>query len=166
MVRFFQCRELKRPPLRRKRWRGVVDWATTYCEVLDEIGMMTKAAKAAGVTLRAVQLRRKTDAAFVEQERDALEVLRDMLESEAIRRAEEGVRHEHYDRNGRLVYVETKYSDTLLLRLLEKCDPTWRRDYHPPEQPASAGLVFHTRAERKAALDAELAWQAAICAPA
>lgn len=137
--------------MRRKRWRGAVDWAETYCTVLGKTGMMTKAAKAAGVTIRAVQLRRKVDAVFSKQEQEALEVLGEILESEAIRRAVEGVRHERYHSNGRLMYVATKYSDMLLLRLLEKVDPTWRRDYRPPAVSTEGG--FATRAERLAALE-------------
>ena len=141
------------PPVRRRRRRGGIDWANTYCEVLGQIGQMTKAAHAAGVTLRAVQLRRKADPAFAEREQEAIAVLCDILESEAIRRAVEGVRHERYHRNGQLMCVETRYSDTLLLRLLERFDPTWRRDYRPPIQPETGNFVFATRAERLAALE-------------
>lgn len=131
---------------------GPPDWAPAYLSALEvSLGQKIKAAKAASVTPRTVQRRRKVDAAFAADEQDRMEVVKDAVESEITRRAIEGVTRKRYDRNGKLVSEEIDYSDALLLRLAERTETgSWRQK----QQVESAQTVtFATRAERKAALE-------------
>jgi hypothetical protein len=128
------------------------DWAPAYLAALEEsLGQKIKAAKAAGITPRTVQRRRGTDEAFAREERERMEVVKDLVESEITRRAIEGVSRKRYDRNGRLISEEIEYSDLLLLRLAERTETGSWRQKHQIEH--SEGLVFKTRAERKRALE-------------
>jgi hypothetical protein len=130
----------------------VADWVPAYLAALEEsLGQKIKAAKAAGVTPRTVQRRRATDEAFAREERDRMEVVKDLVESEITRRAIEGVTRKRYDRNGKLISEEIDYSDALLLRLAERTETgSWRQKQQIEH---SEGLVFKTRAERKRALE-------------
>lgn len=131
---------------------GPPDWAPAYLSALEvSLGQKIKAAKAASVTPRTVQRRRKVDVAFAAEEQDRMEVVKDAVESEITRRAIEGVTRKRYDRNGKLISEEIDYSDALLLRLAERTETgSWRQK----QQVESAQTAtFATRAERKAALE-------------
>lgn len=143
---------------------GPPDWARAYLSALEvSLGQKIKAAKAANVTPRTVQRRRKVDAAFAAEEQDRMEVVKDAVESEITRRAIEGVTRKRYDRNGKLISEEIEYSDALLLRLAERTETgSWRQKQQIEH---GSSMVFATRAERKAALEkarSEIAQQASL----
>lgn len=79
-------------------------------ERMPEFGVMVKAAKKASLAV---------------------------LELEARRRAVEGVEQENYDRDGNLVSVTTKFSDTLLIFLMKAGDPKKYRDNFSIEHKGS-----------------------------
>jgi hypothetical protein len=116
---------------------------------------MTAAAKLAGVTLRTVQRYRFRNFEFEKAEVDALQMAIESAESEAFRRAIDGVEriHFHTDKDGAVhEHKERKYSDTMLLRLLERLETgSWRQKQQP--EARSGRAIFATRIERKAALE-------------
>lgn len=130
-------------------------WRKIYLEALsNNCGQKTAAAKSAGVALRTVQRLRASDPQFEEREVEALLMARDVAEDEARRRAVDGVERirRHTAKNGTVYeHIERKYSDTILLRLLERLETgSWRQK----QQIQRAGCTtFKTRAERKAALE-------------
>ena len=90
------------------------DWAATYFKALAEHSEKALAAQKAGQPLPVIVRRRHADPAFAQREAEVLEVLGDLLESEAIRRVthrDPGQKH--------------PCSNTLLLRLLEMFHPKW-----------------------------------------
>jgi hypothetical protein len=112
------------------------------------------AAKLAGVTLRTVQRHRLRNPKFEKAELDALQMAIESVESEARRRAIDGVERIHFrtDKDGTVhEHIERKYSDTILLRLLERLETGSWRQRQPLENRSSA--TFATRGERKAALE-------------
>lgn len=127
------------------------DWAPAYLAALEtSLGQKVKAARAASVTPRTVQRRRKNDAVFAAEECERMEIVKDAVESEITRRAIEGIRRRRYDRNGKLLSEEIEYSDVLLLRLAERTETgSWRQK---SQLEHYVGTAFKTRAERKEAL--------------
>jgi len=85
-------------------------------------GRVTKAAKAAGMSLAAIYLLKKTHPTLVEDMEMALEKYRDTLENEARRRGVEGTVKEIYYQ-GEVVGEERVYSDRMLELLLKKERP-------------------------------------------
>lgn len=102
-----------------------------FLEHFAEYGNVTAAAKAAGIERNTVYVWQERDDAFVAAFREAEIKATDVLESEARRRAVEGVVTETpiYIK-GELVntIVETKYSDTLLIFLLKARAPEKYRE--------------------------------------
>lgn len=88
-----------------------------YYASLRETGLEAASAKAAGVSLRAVQKEYEADQAFHEDCLDALEQVYDRYEQEAIRRAVDGVPKGVYYQGDR-VDEELVFSDTLLAKIL------------------------------------------------
>ncbi len=111
--------------------------------------MQVASAEAAGVDARTVCRRRKADPVFAAEEQDTLQVAKLAAEDELRRRAVEGVSQKFFDRNGNVTSEKVEYSDTLLLRLLEKLDPTWRQKH---QMDVTGGLQFDTRETRAKAL--------------
>lgn len=109
------------------------------------------------MTLRCVQKRRRNDVTFEEQEREIMAVVADVLESEILRRAVDGVQRTIFGKGGVVLGVETTYSDTLLLAAAKRVDPSWR-DKQTIEVKDGA---HPTRAERLAALEKARAEEAA-----
>lgn len=93
------------------------DQIATYITHLQTCGLEAKSARAAGVSLRKVKRQYDTDPGFHELAMDALEEFADEIEQEAHRRAIEGVEEPVYHQ-GSVVGFVTKYSDTLLAKLL------------------------------------------------
>lgn len=91
---------------------------------------------------------------FHEAEKAAMKMADDVCEAEARRRAIHGVKSTVTTtlKDGSVrTYEETKYSDTILLRLLEKNETgSWRQKQQIEH---SGGVVFKTAAERKKALE-------------
>ena len=89
-----------------------------FLAVLEKTGIVSDAAKAAGVSSATVYLTRKTDADFEAAWDVALEVAVDAMELEARRRAVDGVTR-HIYHQGNVVGEEQVYSDGLLQFLLK-----------------------------------------------
>ena len=111
------------------RTRGVVNWRPAFLAALSEIGVVTRACKAAKISVTSVWTERKHNAEFRAQYEDALQIGALQLEDEAVRRARDGVRRikfnaktgEPYrDPSTGEPYVEHEFSDTLLLALLKR----------------------------------------------
>lgn len=91
--------------------------------VIAETANLKLACAAAGYkNTGAINKLRKTDAAFEEAFQEACEAAGDMLESEAVRRAVEGVRKPVWFK-GEIVGHEVVYSDSLLTTLLKASKP-------------------------------------------
>lgn len=135
--------------------RAVVDWAQAYCEAIKiTFGRIHASAKAAGISPCRVRARRATDEAFARMEAEALAVAQEGADDEARRRACEGVVTETVTttKGGETVTrTKIEYSDTILLRLLERLETgSWRQKQQIEH---SAPDAFQTRAERIAALE-------------
>jgi hypothetical protein len=102
------------------RAQGWPRWARPYLAALATHGQKTKAAADSMVARIQVLRLRRTDPAFVMAEQAAMNAAMAFFESEAIRRATEGVVEERFDRNGRVVARRVVYSDAIMLRLLER----------------------------------------------
>lgn len=99
-----------------------------FLQILSETGQITRAAHAAGYA-DSSYLRKlyKNDEAFAEAWEEAITAASDVLESEAVRRAVDGINEPVYYQ-GELVDVNTKYSDGLLQFLLKGAKPEVYRD--------------------------------------
>lgn len=93
-----------------------------YLDDLRTHGIRSKAARAAGMTLRTVMQYAEADQEFAEEERLAQVEASDYLEEEARRRAVDGV-PVYKMFMGEQVEVERKYSDSLLSKLLDGALP-------------------------------------------
>jgi hypothetical protein len=135
--------------------RDVVDWAPAYFAALEASARKAASAKIAGITLRSVQRRRETDAAFAAEELSAMTVAGDMIEDEITRRAIEGIEEPVFGSGGKgvgTIQVGTirRFSDTLLLRIAERTETgSWRQKQ---QMEHSTPGMYATRAERKADL--------------
>lgn len=136
-------------------------WIETYLGELEQHGQKCKAAKAAGVTIRAVQKRRNSDPAFTREETDAMAVAKDLVESEIFRRAIDGVQTVVIYKDGKIITTKTEYSDQLLLRAAERLETGSWRQKQQIEHSAATALQFPTRAARKEALERARAEMAA-----
>lgn len=88
-------------------------------------GNATRASKAIGLSRVAVYIHRRADATFAEAWDNArAEYAEEVLEVEADRRAIEGVHHRTYfDKDGKPIGEERRYSDTLLIFRLKALKP-------------------------------------------
>lgn len=144
-----------KPPTRarRKRHPGpkIKDWRPAYLGALIlRCGHRTKAAADAQIAYVTVWEERQKNPAFAAEESKLVRVQTEQLEDEAFRRAYEGCAQVQYDKDGNVRSERTEFSDTLLLRILERRDPTWRQkstvDVHSTQ-------TFATKKERDAALE-------------
>ena len=94
------------------------------------LGIVSTAARAAGADRRAIYRWLEHDEAFTLEYRQAELDACDVLVHAAVKRAVQGVPHEtrQYDRQGKLIdtNLETRYSDSLLMFLIKKRDPSYR----------------------------------------
>ena len=92
-----------------------------YLDALAECGVRSTACKQAGVSTTSVSKWLRNDPEFALAYDEAIEESLDLLESEARRRAFEGVDRTRYVGTGENAreYIETTYSDTLLIFLLK-----------------------------------------------
>lgn len=100
-----------------------------FLEYYDEFCIIGKAAEAAGVCRRTVELWRKKDKAFREAFDDTKTMVIDRLTDEATRRAVIGVDEPVFYKGEICGYI-TKYSDSLLMLLLKAAAPEKYRDSH------------------------------------
>ena len=126
------------------------DWTAAYLESLSRNGKRVDAATAAGIIYSTAFRRRKSDPLFAQAEDEALNMALATWEQEAIRRAVDGCAHEKFDSEGRLLSKRVEYSDVLLLRLLERLDPTWRQKQQVEH---SGGVAFESREDRQKTLE-------------
>jgi hypothetical protein len=94
----------------------------TFLDALAKSGVIADACAAASVSRRQVYEWRK-DEQFEHAYKEACEEAADGLESEARRRAVEGVTRKRYNKDGDIISEEMVYSDTLLLALLKARKP-------------------------------------------
>jgi len=101
-----------------------------FLDAFASLGIVSTAAKAAGCDRWAVYRWLEQDEKFSLEYRKAELDACDVLVHAAVNRAVKGVPHEtrQFDRNGKLIdtSVETKYSDSLLMFLIKKRDPSYR----------------------------------------
>lgn len=94
-----------------------------FLRVMAETANLKVAAAAAGFkNTAAINRIRKTDAAFEAAFQEAAEAAADMIESEAVRRAVNGVRKNVWYK-GEIVGEEIQYSDSLLAMLVKAAKP-------------------------------------------
>ncbi|MBN2326733.1 MAG: hypothetical protein JXR73_06230 [Candidatus Omnitrophica bacterium] len=99
----------------------------TFIKVMQDCGIVSIAAKAAGISRQTAYNHRHTDSDFATQWDDAIRQASEVLEFEARRRAFEGVLEPVYYR-GEVVGQVRKYSDTLIIFLLKGLKPNMYRD--------------------------------------
>lgn len=97
--------------------------AKKFLEHLILSGNVSASCQAAGCSRRTMYELRRDYQMFADLWQEALEVACDMLELEVRRRAKDGVKEEHYDKEGNLNYTIMRYSDRLAERLLEAHRP-------------------------------------------
>jgi hypothetical protein len=119
---------------RRHKFRITGQRSRRFLETLAETGNVTAAAAAAGISRGGAYDHRQIDDAFAAAWREAEEIAADRLESEAWRRAVDGVSEPVIsmgklvrDDNGEPVTIQ-RYSDNLLLSLLRAHRPEKFRD--------------------------------------
>lgn len=98
----------------------------TFLEILSTTGRVTEAALAVGYTsTNHLHKMRREDEEFAEQWDLAVSAAKDVLHDEALRRGFDGVAEPDYYK-GEVVGYTLKYSDTLLMFVLKKLDPSYR----------------------------------------
>lgn len=96
----------------------------TFLDALARTGIVADALREAGIkSLANIKRWRETDEQFAAGYEEAEATAADALESEARRRAIEGVQRKRYDKDGNLISEEIVYSDTLMLALLKANKP-------------------------------------------
>lgn len=97
-----------------------------FLSILAKTGQVAVAARACGHTdTSTFQHFRRHDEDFAEDWNHALEAAANILEEEAVRRAIEGVLEPVYYK-GEIAGYKTNYSDTLMMFILRKLDPSYR----------------------------------------
>ncbi len=98
-----------------------------FLKTLAEVGMVTEAAKIAGISRAQLYRWKKADLTFAAAWEEALEISADVLEAEVQRRAIDGVKTPVFFK-GKVAGTVQKYSDTLLIFLLKARRPERFRD--------------------------------------
>lgn len=122
--------------------------------------IITRAAVAAGIERRCVPRWRKESPAFAAAFEEADELATQMLEAEAVRRAQAGVKRFKFDKGRPIMHPETgepyyelDYSDTLLIFMLKSKRPEVYKDRSQHEHTGKEGGPIQTeeKADRLAA---------------
>lgn len=131
-------------PKKRARATEQRDWAPDFLAAFDELGLVTEAARRANVGRSTVYRRREDDEAFAAAWEELEAIVVERMEEEAHRRAVEGVESHKYDKDGNLLWTETKYSDTLLIFLLKARRPgVYRENVKVEHSGPDGGPVQH-----------------------
>lgn len=93
-----------------------------YLDDLRERGLLTKSARALSISMATIARWRKDDEQFEEGVQLALLEHAEKLEEEAVRRAHDGVEEPVFHK-GEVVGYVTKYSDSLMSKLLDGAMP-------------------------------------------
>jgi hypothetical protein len=104
-----------------------VDWRPAFLKSMAKLGNVTKACQAAKIGRAAAYAMRDKQVSFASAWDAALEEATDLLEHEARRRAETGVRQPIYQ-GGLLVGYKQVYSDGLMQMLLKANRPEKYKD--------------------------------------
>lgn len=113
----------KKPAAKKeRRATKTVDWRPAFLNSMKKLGNVTKACTAAKIGRSTAYDMYESDAAFAKDWDEALEEATDLLELEARRRAEKGVRTPVYQ-GGVLVGYKQMYSDGLMQVLLKANRP-------------------------------------------
>lgn len=128
-----------RTPKTRAKATAERDWKPDFLAALEQEGLVNVACKAAGIARSTAYLHREQDEAFAAAWQEVEDAVTDELELEARRRAKEGVESHKYDKDGNLLWTETKYSDTLLIFLLKARRPHVYRDNVKVEHTGAGG---------------------------
>lgn len=137
-------------------------WYKAFIACMRDTGNVRESCEAAGITRTSAYNQRKADEEFAAQWDEAMEEAADALETEARRRAHEGLRRYKFLRDGtpiehpvtREPYYEHEYSDRLLEFLLKGARPDKFRDAKATAPDPDAG-------GKKSMTDAELAVETA-----
>lgn len=106
----------------RKKWSP--EKRTKFLDALRKTGNMSQAAQSVGMGSRHMYNLREKDKEFAADWEAVMEEYADTLESEADRRAVEGVHVKTYfDKDGKVIGEERRYSDTLLIFRLKGLRP-------------------------------------------
>ena len=136
------------------------DWQPVFIELLRETGNVTLAAQHVEQSRNQVHDVRQRSKRFAAQWDNALEEATDLLEAEALRRTVTGIDKPRFFK-GEVVGSTKKYSDPLLMFLLEAYNPQMFRDGGKVEQPGATDVDVDRdiqkriveRLDRMAALD-------------
>jgi hypothetical protein len=105
-------------------------WEALFLEAVGQTCNVTTACKLAGIGRRTAYNHREADQAFASKWHEAIEEGCDDLESEARRRAMDGVEKPIFWRGQRVATVR-EYSDTLLIFMLKAYRPEKFREVKP-----------------------------------
>jgi hypothetical protein len=120
-----------------------VDWRPAFLKSIAKLGNVTRACKAAKIGRSTAYDMYESDPVFAKGWEEALEEAVDLLELEARRRAEKGVRTPIYQ-GGLLVGYKQVYSDTLLLTLLKANRPEKFKDFSAVDHTTNGKEMYHT----------------------
>ena len=118
------------------------DWKPAFIEVLRATGNVTLAVQHVGQSRNQVHDVRQRSKRFAAQWDDALEEATDLLEAEAHRRAVIGIDKPRFFK-GEVVGSTKKYSDPLLMFLLEAYDPQMFGDGVKVKNPGATDAGFY-----------------------
>ncbi len=124
------------------------DWRPAFIELLRATGNVTLAAQHAGQSRNQVHDVRQRSKRFAAQWDDALEEATDLLEAEARRRAFTGIDKPMFFK-GEVVGSTKKYSDRLLMFLLEAYNPQEFRDGVKVEHPGATDVGVDRDREKR-----------------
>lgn len=108
-------------------------------------GIVSKSAKAVGITPKTHWKWRKEDPEYAADIREANFIYKERLEAEADRRAVDGVIEEIFDKEGNVIGQRTKYSDSLLMFRLKALD---RKKYGDRTEVSLKDKVLNERIEK------------------
>jgi len=110
-------------------------WEKAFLSALEKTGIVTWAAKAAGVGRRTVYDHLNADPDFAEKWEEALDSAEARLEEEVMRRALEGEQIPVYYK-GKVVGHKTRKSDTLLMFAIKNLQRRRERERDVPKAPS------------------------------
>jgi len=112
-----------------------------YLTFLAKYGLVSKAAAYAGVSSETARLHRQANDDFAAAHDEALEIFRDSLENEALRRAIDGWDEPVYQK-GELVGTIHRHSERMMELLLKANLPNKYRDNIKVEGAGQGGVLF------------------------